>query len=336
MDGAGKKSMILISITNRACYPCCKTLIDSLGDDCSVMLMNPEKEIEEELYSKIAFVSRSRIYGNGQAMAASTGHYMIEAAMALDKLKPEVVVVVGDRHEVLGMAAAARMANIPVIQLQAGERSGSVDDDIRFAVSNLSGLLIAYHDKAMEELSRKDMAWKSVKAKCPSIDLCLPPYAEVSEISNYGYGDFLGDGPYYLVSLHPDTNATKEENIGYVKEISRDLLSGYYSSYPIVWIAPSMHDAHGEAMNKRVSQELSTRKKWRLIKHVPHRLMISLIRNCIGIIGNSSMMYREAEYFGKTCFEYGSRQSGRVKGSIWEPGGGKEVAGIIREFLSRE
>ncbi|MGH8644973.1 MAG: UDP-N-acetylglucosamine 2-epimerase [Gammaproteobacteria bacterium] len=330
--------MILVAITNRASYPRCKTLIGNLGDLARVLLMNPEPEIVAELGDKVACVSKARIYGDGQAMAATTGRLMADVALALGSLRPRAVVVVADRHEVLAVAAAARMMNIPVVHLLAGEHSGSVDDNIRFAISNMADLLLASHDIAAEELRGRGFTQPIRVTGCPSIDLCDPLYADIAGIMGYGYGGLV-DGPFYLACQHPDTDLTLEGNIKWLGYIA-----GMIGDRSAVWVRPTEHDAWGREMDKWLSQH--ARPSWRLVRHIPHRLMLSLSNACIAMIGNSSMMYREAAYMGVPCMPIGDRQKGRVttrnivaalpayrdrldSDPIWQEGGGEKAAKAI-------
>lgn len=313
-----KGVMILVAITNRASYPRCKTLISALGAD--VFLMNPELDISLEYPN--AYVSNSRVRGN---MAATTASVMSDFSYLLLNVKPDAVVVVADRHEVLGVAAATRMNNIPLIHLLAGERSGSVDDDIRFSISALSQLLLAPHTEAQEELKRR--GYESVVTGCPSIDLCEP--GPKPDINSYGSGDYIDLGsPYCIVVQHPDTNKSERENV--------DLLESIYSliDEPAVWVRPN-EDLHGRAMDKMLNQlsEKKTYKEWRVVKHIPYSDMITLVANCTRMIGNSSMMHREAAYLGVSCFQVGDRQRGRASAG-WFKGGGKIAAETILDFLA--
>ncbi len=341
--------MILVAVTNRASYPRCKTLISALGKEAEstgqvsparVLLMNPEPEIEYEL-DDIAIVSRSRVYGDCQAMTSTTGHLMADAALILGMEKPAAVVVVGDRHEVLAVAAAARIMNTPLVHLLAGERSGSVDDDIRFSVSALASLCLAPHDVAKEELLRHGVIEERIVVSgCPSIDLCAAPYRDLNELYVYGHGSVDVTQPFWMACLHPDTNLSLAGNSW---EIER--LASLMADKPTIWIRPTQHDAYGREMDKRLSQ-LSVGKPWLVVRHIPSALMLSALNSCVAMAGNSSVMWREAAYMGVPCYAVGNRQSGRMYGvnnvsllptiksrfpsdTRWAPGGGARAAKAI-------
>ena len=76
---------------------------------------------------------------NLQTMTKSTGLLLLELSTTFQKLNPDMVFLVGDRYEVLSAAIAANYMNI-LIHLQGGELTGSVDENVRHAVTKLSHL----------------------------------------------------------------------------------------------------------------------------------------------------------------------------------------------------
>ncbi|MGI0023649.1 MAG: UDP-N-acetylglucosamine 2-epimerase [Nitrososphaera sp.] len=328
---------VLVVITNRASYPRAKSLIAAL--DCHVALMDPELDIEMELGERVVSRIQSRFYGGLRSMVATAGHLMEDIGSLIESVDPRAVICVGDRHEVLAVAAAARMMNRPVVHLLAGERSGSVDDSIRFAVSALADLLLAPHLHAQKELLSR--GYKNVRITgCPSIDLCDAELPDISGLSGYGHGAEI-DGPFYLACLHPDTTITAFDNVSAMLRLCDRM-----KPYSVVWVRPTQHDAYGREMDKVLLQH--AQDGWQLVRHIPHNLMLSVIDKCIAMIGNSSMMYREAAYMGVPCVAIGHRQHGRVvtqnivadlpkergrvtSDPIWVSGGGKAAAREICE-----
>lgn len=336
MERDGHEAMTaLVVITNRASYPRAKSLIAAL--DCRVALMDPELDIETELGERVVSRIQSRYYGGLRSMVATAGHLMEDIGSLIESVDPTAVICVGDRHEVLAVAAAARMMNRPVVHLLAGERSGSVDDSIRFAVSALADLLLAPHLQAQQELLRR--GYKNVRITgCPSIDLCSE-YSDIAGIARYGHG--IAGPEFYLSCLHPDTTLTAFDNV-----LAMQRLCDRMKPYSVVWVRPTQHDAYGRQMDKVLMQH--AQDGWQLVRHIPHNLMLSAVDKCIAMIGNSSMMYREAAYMGVPCIAIGGRQHGRVvtqnivadlpkergrvaSDPIWVRGGGKAAAREIRE-----
>ena len=73
-------------------------------------------------------------------MAKTTGNLISDLSTEFEKLKPDAVIVIADRYENLAVAIAASYMNIPIIHLQGGEVSGSIDENVRHAITKLSHL----------------------------------------------------------------------------------------------------------------------------------------------------------------------------------------------------
>ena len=69
-------------------------------------------------------------------MVKTTALGMIETATALKRLKPDIVLTVGDRHETLATVVSAAYMNIPVAHTMGGEISGTIDESVRHAITN--------------------------------------------------------------------------------------------------------------------------------------------------------------------------------------------------------
>ena len=102
-------------------------------------------QIERELYSMI--------YGDiPEVMVKSMAMSSIDLSTAFDQIKPDGVLIVGDRFETLAAAVTAAYMNIPLIHVQGGEISGSIDDKIRHAITKLADLHFTATEKAMERI----------------------------------------------------------------------------------------------------------------------------------------------------------------------------------------
>src|SRR5919108_212407 len=94
--------------------------------------------------------------------AKSTGLGLVELATVFDNLKPDAVVTVADRYETLATAVAASYMNIPVVHVQGGEVTGSIDEKARHAVTKLSNLPLVSTHAAAERVKKLGEAPETV------------------------------------------------------------------------------------------------------------------------------------------------------------------------------
>ena len=123
--------------------------------------------------------------------AKSTGLGLVELATVLDNLKPDAVVTVADRYETLATAVAASYMNIPVVHVQGGEVTGSIDEKVRHAVTKLANLHLVSTALARERVIRLGEEPDSVVLTgCPSIDIAaqvlLRPKLDFDPFEKYG------------------------------------------------------------------------------------------------------------------------------------------------------
>ena len=86
--------------------------------------------------------------GSTVAMAKTTGIGITEFATAFDNLKPDIVLIRGDRYEVLAAAVAAGYMNIPIAHLEGGDLSGSIDESVRHAVTKLAHIHLTTNEQS--------------------------------------------------------------------------------------------------------------------------------------------------------------------------------------------
>ena len=127
--------------------------------------------------------------------AKSTGLGMSEMATVFDDLRPDVVVTIADRFETMATAVAAAYMNIPLVHIQGGEVTGSIDEKVRHAVTKLADLHMVATEHAAERVVRMgERPDRVFNTGCPSIDVAhralRHPEVDWSEI----FGRFGGVG----------------------------------------------------------------------------------------------------------------------------------------------
>lgn len=233
--------------------------------------------------------------------AASTGLLLTQMAGILASLKPDVVVTIADRHETLATAIAASYQHIPLCHIQGGEVSGSIDDKVRNAVTQLADLHCVATSAAEDNVLRMKgidpednlvlrKSWEAgIRVTgCPSIDLA----AEAKRLGPTGDGRIV-------VLQHA---VTGEDNAAHMRE-TIEALQGLDPLY--FWPG---EDAGGQEMAKVL----------RLAGLKPIRNMppVDFLRTLLGsacLVGNSSVGIRECSYLGVPVVNLGTRQAGRER-----------------------
>ena len=142
-------------------------------------------------------------------MAKSVGFAMIEFASEFHRLKPDLVLLIGDRYEALAAAVASAYMNLCTVHLQGGEVSGSIDESARHAISKFAHFHVPSTRRAADYLVRMGEGPDTVLTiGCPSSDIARGLDRELaSEVVN-GHGSGVAidiDHPFLLVVFHPVT-----------------------------------------------------------------------------------------------------------------------------------
>ena len=249
-------------------------------------------------------------------MAKSVGLGTIELATHFEALKPDVVLTVADRFETIATAIAASYMNIPVAHTQGGEVTGSIDENVRHAITKLSHIHFPATARAREFLLRMGEREDTIFVTgCPSIDvlvendLALPPDIFAR---NRGVGaDLDVSKPYVMVLQHPVTTEYGEgltQIEATLKAVDRIGRQGTQ----VIWLWPNA-DAGSDDVAKglRVFRENNNPTYLHLYRNFSPEDYARLLNNAVCMIGNSSSGLREAAFLGTPCVNIGSRQRGR-------------------------
>ena len=211
-------------------------------------------------------------------MAKTTGIGMIELATALDNLKPDFVVTIADRHETLATAVAAAYMNIPLVHIQGGEITGSIDEKVRHAVTKLADYHLVSTELAAERVIRMGEDPDTVIVTgCPSIDIAAKvldkPELDFDPMQKYGgVGAQLDLSNGYLVVLQH--SVTTEHDLAR-KQVQATLHAVTDSGFPTLWFWPNP-DAGSDGTSggdPRVSGGLQPAKSTLLQEHGARRLL---------------------------------------------------------------
>lgn len=245
-----------------------------------------------------------------EAVAGATGRGVQGFARAYAKHRPDLVVLLGDRFEMLAAAVAALPFALPVAHIHGGEvTEGAMDNQIRHAISKLAHLHFASAPIHAERLARMDEEpWRIHMVGAPGLDrLRAGPLLSREELARQL--DLPVRGPWILVTFHPvtlehqDTTRHVEELVAALEAAPGTLVVTYPNADP----AGRTIIAALEAFARR-----STRV--RLQPTLGEDVYLALLEHADVMVGNSSSGLIEAPSFGLPTVNIGSRQRGRLRG----------------------
>jgi UDP-hydrolysing UDP-N-acetyl-D-glucosamine 2-epimerase len=233
------------------------------------------------------------------AMAKTTGTGVHELASLFERIRPDVVVTVADRYETLATAVAASYLGIPLVHVQGGEVTGSIDNRVRNAITALADFHCTATRKACERVTAMRGPEGVFYTGCPSVDLC----ARV-KVDNK-----VRPSSYAVVMLHPDTRDDYSVGKLTMTNIVWALERGFVRSYVV---SPNIDAGASGILD--VLHRLG--KEHPLIQPIPPQRplkFLELVANAGVLVGNSSMGIRECSYLGVPALNIGRRQEGRER-----------------------
>jgi len=326
-----KKRKICVVVTARPSYSRIRTALQAIAGhgDLELQLVVAASALLDRYGSAIQSIERdgfpivARVYmvlegENLVTSAKSTGIGLSELATVFDNIKPDAVVTVADRYETLATAVAAAYMNIPLVHVQGGEVTGSIDEKVRHSVTKLSNLHLVSTKLAGERVKKlgEDPATVHVTG-CPSIDIA----AEVAARPAMDFDPFVkygGVGPttdlskgYLVVMQHPVTTEYEEAR----QQVDETLYAVRDFGLPVLWFWPNV-DAGSDGTSKgiRVFREKEAPANFHLFRNMFPEDFLRLLCGATAIVGNSSVAIRECSYLGVPAVNIGTRQLGRERG----------------------
>jgi len=325
------KRKICVVVTARPSYSRIKTVLAAIRDHANLELQlvvaasalldrygNAAQFIEADGFDIAARVYMVLEGENPVAMAKTAGIGLMELATTFDNLKPDIVLTVADRYETLATAVAASYLNLPVVHVQGGEVTGSIDEKVRHSVTKLSNLHFVSTQKAAERVMRMGECPSSVFVTgCPSIDLAANvlknPDLTFDPFERYGgVGQNLDwKNGYLVVMQHPVTTEYKLAR----EQVKETLYAVRECGYPAFWFWPNV-DAGSDGVSNAIRsfRERENPENIHFFKNMAPEDFLHLVHNSRCIVGNSSVGIRECSFLGVPVVNIGDRQRGRERG----------------------
>lgn len=242
--------------------------------------------------------------------AKSMGLGVLGFADALNRLKPDTIVILGDRFEALAAAQTAMILRIPILHLHGGEiTEGAYDDAIRHAITKLSYL----HGTSTEEYQQRVIQLGEQPERVRNIGaigldhLKRGEFMTVDEIAVSL--DFRLSQPYFLVTYHPVTLGSEqpEQSFNALLEALTD-----FPDYQVILTYPNADDGGRRIIP--ILEEYAKQQPERVhaIPSLGQKRYLSAVKHAAVVIGNSSSGVIEVPSFNVPTVNIGVRQKGRL------------------------
>lgn len=340
-----KNRKICIVTEARATYgysrPVIRLIEGSPGLDLSLVVTgmhllkeygNTVEEIERDGFPIAAKVDMAMGGGSPTAWAKSLGVGIQSLAQVYDGLTPEIVLLFGDRAEVLAATVAAAYMNIPVGHVQSGDLSGHIDGSARHAITKLAHLHFPSCEDSAERVRRLgEEDWRIFNVGAPQLDEIIHgPRVDAGHLARTLRLDL--NEPVLVVVQHPvltEIDEARNQMIA-TMEVIEDL------ELQTVLIYPNVDAASEETI--QVIHEYEHLPFVRTFRSLDRDLFVTLLDHASALIGNSSCGILEAPSFKLGVVNIGSRQRGRLQAPnvINVNHDRKEIAAAVERILGDE
>ncbi|WP_256366268.1 UDP-N-acetylglucosamine 2-epimerase [Thermaerobacter sp. PB12/4term] len=246
---------------------------------------------------------------SGFAYAASVGLTTIAIGRELERLQPDLVILLGDRGEMLAAALAASAQNMVIAHVNGGDRTHSIDEPIRHAITQFAHLHFVATEEAAAVVRRLGAPGQYIfVVGAPGVDEAQEVAGSVSKDAARRMLELKSESIVAVVAYHPTTTET---NVGtaHLRDILvtlRDL--GAYT----ITLLPNADPGYS-CLRQTVEQYAWPGMK--IVSHIERSRFLLLMRAADVMVGNTSAGIIEAPTLGLPFVHVGSRQLGRIRGA---------------------
>ncbi len=304
-----------------------------LGPHLSPQFGSTIQEIERDGFPIKARIECLLNSDSDTGMAKTIGLAILGLADALTAWRPDLLLLIADRYEMLAPASAALALRIPIAHIEGGEVSqGAIDDHVRNALTKLAHVHFTSTQTARRRvIALGEESWRVHHAGAPSLD-----HIRRSQLlDRTGLEARLGvklEAPTLLAAWHPvtilaDTNSEADSFFGALAETAGQLIFVYPNA-----------DAGSQALIDRTRALAATRPQTHSFVNLEAVSYWSLLGQVNAMVGNSSSGIMEAASFALPVVNVGMRQQGRERAAniIDSPPEAAAILAAIKRALSPE
>lgn len=236
------------------------------------------------------------------------GLLMIQISQTFKRIKPDILLVVGDRYEIFAATTAAMVMNIPIAHISGGEiTEAAIDDKIRHAITKMANIHFPGTETYAHNIRNMgEEAWRVINVGDPGIEnIKLTKFLSQAELSKR-LGVFVDENTM-LITYHPVTLEREK-----LPEQIDNLLEALNSVNKKMIITFPNSDSGGDYIIRRLEEFKKVNKNVYLFKSLGSLNYLSVMKYCGVVVGNSSSALIEAPYLKVPVVNIGNRQKGRL------------------------
>jgi GDP/UDP-N,N'-diacetylbacillosamine 2-epimerase (hydrolysing) len=246
------------------------------------------------------------------SITRAMGNLMIKLSNSYRQIKPDLLLILGDRYEIFSAASCAMMFKIPIVHIHGGEiTEGSIDDAIRHSITKMSHI----HFVASEVYKKRIIQLGESKEKVYNVGgLGIDALKKIKFLSKSQIEkklNFKLKNKNILITYHPVT-LEKNSSKDHINEIFKAL--NEFPEIGIIFTFPNA-DQDSKVLFSEIKKYSRTRKNVRVYGSMGQNLYFSTLKKVDGVLGNSSSGIIEVPFFKKGTINIGNRQTGRLKAS---------------------
>lgn len=252
------------------------------------------------------------------AVVKSMGLATIEFATVFQRLNPDLVIVLGDRFEMLAVAQTALILQIPIAHIHGGENTfGAYDDAIRHAITKMA----TWHFVSTEEHRKRVIQLGENPQRVFNVGAMGIEYIFnldlMSKDELYKELNLNPDKPFFLITQHSETNG---------QETAIEALLEVLKKYDVNLVFTKANaDNGGREINQKIEQFVEINKEAVCYDSLGQLRYLSAVKHAQLVVGNSSSGLIEVPYLKTATVNIGNRQKGRAcPNSVFTTGNGKD------------
>lgn len=242
-------------------------------------------------------------------IARSNGRAAIAFADVLAAERPDMLVVLGDRYELLGICSSALLLRIPIAHISGGDvTDGALDNQVRNAVTMMADIHFPGTRESAANIARMRGSAENIYAVG---EPGLESFVREQRMTRAELAESLGIDPakkWILCTLHPETC----RDVDYSIDMAHNMVAALKTVPDAeVIITAANVDAGGSAMNDIFRAAAAENAGFTFVSSLGHRRYLSFMNEAWAVVGNSSSGIVEAPFLGIPVINIGRRQHGR-------------------------